>query len=290
MKKMLALFLALSLCLALTACGGEASTGTTGPGKDTLYTINIRTNAGVIPSGIKYYVYRDASRQTGIVTYGTLDSSGKIAFTAPESNTYTLVLENVQEGYNVQPEYTLDRDRTELVIPTSVVTGEPATGKEYYLGDMMRDFTITDTEGNTYTVSELLKSYKCVVLNIWNIDCNPCKAEFPHLQKAYEMYKDDVALIAMNPVPGDSLSEISEFKDRFGLIFPMASCEPAWVQAMAPMGNPTTVIIDRFGRICVKETGGIPDGVFEKVFEHFVATDYQQILIRDMQTFAAEQA
>ncbi len=291
MKKILTLFLALCLICGLCACGDqpEGSTGAT-LGPDTLYSVKITTSAGVAPSGIKYYVYKDASQSTGIAAYGTLDSGGEISFTAPLSDTYTLVLEDVEEGYDVQPSYTLTQPQTEVVLESGLIQGQEPTGKVYLLGDIMRDFTITDCEGNSYTISQLLETKKCVVLNFWNIKCDPCKAEFPYLLRAYEAYKEDIALIAMNPIKTDTTEKIKEYKDKYGLTFPMAACDESWIQAMTP-ANPTTVIIDRYGRICVKETGSIQgDGIFEKVFAHFVSDDYEQILIRDMAEYTRERA
>ncbi len=286
MKKILSLCLALALLLGLAACGGGDVTTAPTPGADTIYSVQIVTGAGVVPVGIKYYVYKDASRQTGILTYGILDESGKFAFTAPLSGEYTLVLENVPEGYQYQEAYTLAGTTTKVVLNTALVQGQDAAGKKYELGDILRDFTITDSEGNTYTISELLKTKKCVVLNFWNIKCDPCKAEFPYLLRAYEAYKDDIALIAMNPVVTDTNAKIQEYKNTYGITFPMASCSEAWIAAITP-ANPTTVIIDRYGRICVKETGSITsDGVFEAVFAHFVSSSYEQVLIKDMHEFA----
>ncbi len=288
MKKAMILCLVMGLCLGLIACGGEKPTTAPTPGTDTIYNVQIITGAGAVPVGIKYYVYRDASRQTGILTYGTLDESGKFVFTAPLGGEYTLVLENVPEGYQSEAAYTLAGTTTKVVLNTALVQGQDATGKTYVLGDIMRDFTVTDSDGNSHTISELLKTKKCVVLNFWNIKCDPCKAEFPFLLKAYEAYKDDIALIAMNPVGTDTNDKIAEYKDQYGLTFPMASCSDAWIQAASP-ANPTTIIIDRYGRICVQETGSITgEGIFEAVFAHFVAEDYRQILIEEMEAFARE--
>ncbi len=285
MKRILTLLLAVCLIASLAACQGGNGDTTTAPQGDGLYSVTIKTSANVVPSGIKYYVYKDASKTTGIVTYGTLDSGGKFSFTAPVSDTYTLVLEDVEEGYAVEESYTLVKGENKVVLTTGIVQGLEATDKKYFVGDIMRDFTITDTDGNTYTISELLKTKKCVVLNFWNIKCDPCKAEFPYLLRAYEAYKDDIALIAMDPIKTDTTQKIAEYKEKSGLTFPMAACDEAWITAMSP-ANPTTVIIDRFGRICVKETGSVQgDGIFEAIFAHFTADDYQQVVIRDMMEF-----
>ncbi len=289
------LTLLLCTCLLMAGCQtGESTTasttGQTEPG-ETLYTVSVRTDSGAIPMGLEYYVYKNESL-LGIQAYGTLMNNGSFEFTAPTSDTYTLVFKGMDkvgmdEGYEILESYTLTPN-TEIVFKSGIVQDKEPAGKQYVLGDMMRDFTVTDTEGNTYTISELLKTKKAVVLNFWNIKCDPCKSEFPYLQKAYEAYKDDIALLAIDPVGSDKMDMIADFKAQFGLTFPMGPCDPAWVQALAP-ANPTTVIIDRYGRICVKETGAIPEeGIFEKVFAHFVAEDYQQILIKNMEEFAKE--
>ncbi len=290
MKRILAVCLLLCMILSLAACqnGTEKTTGSTAvtPGPEVLHTVTISSNAGTVPGGIKYYVYKGLDKADGIASYGALNTDGIISYVAPDNSQYMLVLEDVPEGYDAMSSYTISQVQTDIVLTASLVMDQSAAEKEYYNGDVMRDFTITDVDGNVHTISELLKTKKAVVLNFWNIDCSPCKAEFPHLLKAYEEFKDDIALIAMNPVKSDSEAEIRKFRDQFGLTFPVASCDPAWIQAMAQRGNPTTVIIDRYGVICVKETGGIDEGVFETVFAHFVAEDYQQILIRSMTEFA----
>ncbi len=292
MKKILAILLALCLGLSLAACdGGEAATESTA-GEDTNYTVTVHNASGAKLTNVEYYVYKDASRKSGILSYGTLSGNGKIAFTAPKSQEYILVLEGVSEGYDVQESYALTQADTSIVLTSSVIQGKDATDREYeYMhGEIMVDFSVTDTDGVTHTVSELLKTKKAVVLNFWNLKCSPCKAEFPNLQKAYEAYQDDIAVIAMDCEAADTEEGIREFKSQNGLSFPMAKCDEAWRFAMASMGDPTTVIIDRYGMICVKETGAIyEEGVFEAVFAHFAAEDYEQTLIRSMEEFAAKQ-
>ena len=83
-------------------------------------------------------------------------------------------------------------------------------------GDKMFDFTVTDYKGNTITLSQVLKEKKGVMLNFWFSSCSPCAEEFPVIEQAYQMYKDDVEIIALNPI--DNSNEIiAEYAARKGL-------------------------------------------------------------------------
>ncbi len=292
MKKLLALFLALCMALSLAACDGSQGTTQSTAGQDADYTVTVTNAAGVELQNVSYNVYKDASRKTGILACGTLGSDGKITFVAPEGGEYILVLEGVAEGFNAAESYTLTEVNTDIVLTSSVIQGKDVTDREYEyeLGEIMVDFTVTDTDGVTHTLSELLKTKKAVVLNFWNLKCNPCKTEFPNLQKAYEAYKDDIAVIALDCESVDTEEGIRAFKEQNGLSFPMGSCDPDWRAYLARMGDPTTIIIDRYGMICVRETGAIyEEGIFEAVFAHFAQEDYRQTLIRSMEDFAAAQ-
>ncbi len=288
--KFLAKLLCLLLCLSLLGCTQNPSQSqepsqTDGP--DTVYTISIRTDAGQVPSGIRYYVYKSADR-FGVAANGTLTTSGHISFVAPlKAEGYYLVLEGLEEGYEAQEMYQIKQADTQLVIATGLVMDKNPLEKTYYLGEMMRDAAFTDTDGQSYTISGLLEEKKAVVLNFWNITCSPCKAEFPYLQAAYEAYSDDIALLCLNDIDTD-IAAIAAFKEQYGLTMPVCAVDFAWVQAMAK-GNPTTVVIDRYGRIVFKHTAGIEgEGLFEALFAYVSAEDYEQQLISNLQEFAKE--
>ena len=116
------------------------------------------------------------------------------------------------------------------------------------LGEPFMDFTATDTEGNTFTLSEALKDHEAVLLNIWATWCGPCQGEFPDLEKAYRKYRDKVAFIALSYDGEDTVEKIAAFKEEYGLSFPMGRDEGAVLyEYVAQYGVPTTVVIDRFG-------------------------------------------
>ena len=81
-----------------------------------------------------------------------------------------------------------------------------------FLGKPFPDFTVTDTEGNTFTLSEALKDHEAVLINFWATWCRPCNHEFPYLNEAYEKYRDRVAFIALSKENKDTTEKIAAFK------------------------------------------------------------------------------
>lgn len=120
----------------------------------------------------------------------------------------------------------------------------------------MYDFTVTDSDGNTHTLSQMLQEKEIVVLNFWYINCPFCVKEFPAMSEAYEAYKDRVGMVALNPY--DTVANIGQYRaNNASLTFPMASCPSGWVQTFALRGFPTTIIIDREGMIRQMHTGAL---------------------------------
>ncbi len=277
----------LCVCLCLSACktNGPTSTAATQPPKDAIYTINVKSAGGMAFEGLVAYIYEDAT-EDDLLTYGTLDENGSYTFTAPQSDKYTVRFSNFsEEGYDLQPYYPITGTTTDIVLTSSVIADKEALepGKTYQVGDVMRDFTVTTVDGESLTLSQILKEKQAVVLNFWYTDCDPCKDEFPLLQQAYAAYSDKVEVITMNPtdISGDDAEKIAQFRDDHGLTMPMATCSGQWFSALGVNSYPTTVIIDRYGVVCLLATGSVEEeGVFEAAFEHFTAENYQQKLLQ----------
>lgn len=279
----------LCLCMCLTACNKKEAakpTQTEPAPKDVIYTIHVKTAGGMTLNNVVAYVYEDAT-DDDLLTYGTLDNNGSFTFTALESDKYTVRFANLpEEGYDVQESYPITGTTTNITLTASPVMGKDPLeeGKRYELGDVMRDFTVTTVEGTELTLSEILKDKQAVVLNFWYTGCNPCKKEFPLLQKAYEAYSDKLEVITMNPIDitRDTAEKIIQFRDENGLTMPMAICSSQWLSALGIAGYPTTVIIDRYGVVCLFASAVEDEGVFEAAFEHFTAENYEQKLIADI--------
>ncbi len=152
----------------------------------------------------------------------------------------------------------------------------------YKLGDIMGDYTVTDIEGNDHSFSEILKEKDAIVLNFWFANCVPCKNEFPCLQTAAEKYSDKLAVIAINPIDVKD-QRITNFIDENNITLPVVKGDAAWEDALSIQGYPTTVIIDRYGKIVLNHVGALTEeGEFEKIFEFFTADDYEQTVIKNV--------
>ncbi len=163
-----------------------------------------------------------------------------------------------------------------------LIANADLSASSYVLGDYMGDYTVTDTDGITHTFSEILKDKKAIVLNFWFVNCGPCKMEFPYLQKAYDLYSNDIEVIAINPVDNKA-SSIEKYAEQNELTIPMVVGDEAWATAFDLQGYPTTVVIDRYGLVAFMHMGSITeDGVFEKIFEFFGADDYKQTTVNDI--------
>ena len=156
--------------------------------------------------------------------------------------------------------------------------GAAAAEETTILGKPFPDFTAVDTQGNTFTLSEQLKTHEAVLINLWATWCPPCKMEMPYLNEVYEAYKDRVAFIALSKEPNDTAEKIDAYIRDNGILFPMGRDEnEALYRYCGSRGIPTTVIVDRFGN-----TGFLRAGTFfsvgeiKRVVEAFLGDSYTE--------------
>ena len=242
--RIFAAVLCLASLLSMAACS-EAPEQTI-PAGQTAYTVEVLSASGTAMAGVGVYVYTDSTLENLVQVVKT-DDDGKAAFTADTSDSYAVVLKDVPAGYELAESYALTGESTQIVLNSAVISDTSLSGVVYKLGDVIRDFTVTTPDGESYTLSKLLAENKAVVLNFWYTGCVPCRMEFPYLQEAYDKYSDELALLAINPVEADDAA-IKDFRESMGLTMPMAQCDPMFQDAFN-LSYPTTVVIDQYGQI-----------------------------------------
>ena len=285
-KRILAALCALTLLVAMasTIAGckgtGDSSNSTVEGGADGGYTVTVKTQGGMPLSGIAVYIYADDSLKD-MKQYGETDDKGKVSFQLPDSKKYAVVLSGVPKGYVTDKSYKFNGTAANITLASSLIkdTSLSTQNLTLGLGDVMCDFTVTTPDGKKITLSDLLKTKKMVLLNFWYTGCSWCVTEFPLMEKAYQQYKDDIEIVALDPMPSDSDSAIQAFQAQQGLSFPMASCPAAWSNTFGITGYPTSIAIDRYGVICMVEAGAITSQrPFTNMFDHFTADGYKQKL------------
>jgi len=124
------------------------------------------------------------------------------------------------------------------------------------IGHPAPDFTVADTTGNTFKLSDLRGTP--VVLNFWATWCPPCKAELPELQAGSERLAGQVAIVGLNQ--GEAAGLVQTFAEQNGLTFPIPLDESMDVsRAYGVRSLPTTFFIDRSGVIRYMQIGPLTE-------------------------------
>lgn len=117
-------------------------------------------------------------------------------------------------------------------------------------GDIVPDFTVTDTNGVKISMLKLASQSKYTLVDFWASSCGPCRAAFPELKKVYAAFKDKgfnvVGLDDQRDKPESWKAAIAhdkvnwtQVKDIDGLGFKIFDIE----------GIPSCILIDSQGKL-----------------------------------------
>jgi thiol-disulfide isomerase/thioredoxin len=115
-----------------------------------------------------------------------------------------------------------------------------------------------------------------VVVNFWYAACPPCRAEAPDLESLHQQFlPDGVVFIGIDV--RDQAATAAAFSDTFGITYPSildartGEVQLAFAGQIAPNAVPTTIVLDREGRVASRIIGQIPDrSVLETLIEDIV--------------------
>jgi thiol-disulfide isomerase/thioredoxin len=125
--------------------------------------------------------------------------------------------------------------------------------KKPQTGSYVENFTLLTDQDKPFDFAQLKGKY--IVLDFWASWCGPCRQSFPHMKKIYEKYKDkDLEFL-----------HISIDKNKDAWLGAVAAENIPWPQLLnnnevalklfAVTSVPTTYLIDKDGKILMKEIG-----------------------------------
>ena len=113
---------------------------------------------------------------------------------------------------------------------------------------------------------------KPVVLNLWATWCPPCVAEMPALQNLYDEFNEEVDFYFVSSEDSDKLKNWLKIKE-YNL--PVYNAHSKYPLALESNTLPTTFVLDRQGRMVMKEEGSA------KWDSHEVKTYLQDLIDKD---------
>lgn len=144
------------------------------------------------------------------------------------------------------------------------------------VGEEAPDFSVTATDGQTVSMSGLLEGKDALAVVLFATWCGPCEEEFPNMDMVYQKHQDKFGMIGLDIDSLDDDKAAKEYADSHGLSFPIAYAKDL-PEMYTTKAYPTTLIIDRNGKIGFCRVGSIPDAeTFEKIVTTFTGDDYQE--------------
>lgn len=105
---------------------------------------------------------------------------------------------------------------------------------------------------------------RVLVVNFWYAACGPCRAEAADLEEVYSSFAgQDVAFLGVNT--SDSAETASAFAASYGITYPSVitvddrSVKLAFAARTPISATPTTLVLDRQGRVAARVIGQLPD-------------------------------
>lgn len=168
------------------------------------------------------------------------------------------------------------QEPTATTVPATAPAPElPGSSSFAGLGGTMPEMTFNTAHGETLTLSGLLEERQLVVLNFWYEDCPWCVREFPVMEVAYQNYREDVQIVALNPV--DGAEAVKAYREKHGMSVTMAACSQSLARSCGVSSYPTSIFIDRDGVVCLIQIGAILSAEdWRTLFDAFTGDDYER--------------
>ena len=164
--------------------------------------------------------------------------------------------------YNALGSQITPENNIELAESKGVVSDNENSGKQ-----KASDFTMTDEDGNSIKLSDLIANNKPIVLNFWASWCPPCKSEMPEFDTVYKELGNEIQFVMLDLTDGqrETIEEGSKYVKEQGFLFPVyfdTNQEGAYAYGIRAI--PTTLFIGKDGYIVTEFQGAIDEDTLRK--------------------------
>jgi peroxiredoxin len=124
------------------------------------------------------------------------------------------------------------------------------------------DFSGTTETGTRVSASDYRG--QVLVVNFWYAQCGPCRIEAKDLQKLSQKY-DGTGASFLGVNTRDSAHDVTSFDSSFGVTYPSildassGEVQLSFSGSMRPNATPTTLVLDKQGRVAARIEGPIND-------------------------------
>ena len=134
-----------------------------------------------------------------------------------------------------------------------------STGTGTDVGAMMPEYSATGLDGSKFEIES--RRGKVVLLNLWATWCGPCRFEIPELQQIHDRYAPKNFEVVGVSVDESGIESVRDFVKEHSMTYPVVvDAEGKLANVFQTSVLPTSVVIDRSGRIVWKKFGAImPD-------------------------------
>jgi cytochrome c biogenesis protein CcmG/thiol:disulfide interchange protein DsbE len=149
--------------------------------------------------------------------------------------------------------------------------GGKTTAKAGAGGRAAPNFTLSSLQDGKDSIS--LASYKGtpVLVNFWATWCTPCTTEMPLLETAHTQWGNKVQFVGIDRQ--DYKPDALAFAQKTHVTYPLAADPDATLDgAYRLRGMPTSVIIDRNGRIVQEITGPVTKSQLDDILKSLTST------------------
>lgn len=151
-----------------------------------------------------------------------------------------------------------------VVLFLAVVPAKPVMSRDNGFPDAP-DFFLKDLNGNEVTLDDF--EGKVLFVNFWATWCPPCREEIPGFVETYAVYHEKGMEILGISLDRQGADVVRKFAEKYEVNYPIALGTQQLVQDYQPgQYIPTTIIIDREGKIRHRHVGYMDKTVLEKYF------------------------